>query len=75
MRKILSILLLLIGIAPLFSQEYAIPEIDWQGKTDEKNHYTDLLKLKDENALIIKIGYSSYWLKGEYSDLLVYQND
>jgi hypothetical protein len=74
MKKILTYILFLIPILG-FSQNWTIPKIDWQGETETENNYVDLLKLKDRNSLIIKIGYSSYWTKGQNSEFIVYQND
>ncbi|HRN37154.1 MAG TPA: hypothetical protein PLL18_09630 [Flavobacteriales bacterium] len=74
MKKIIVYILILIPIIS-FSQSWTIPNIDWQEKTETENNYIDLLKLKDRNSLIIKIGYSSYWTKGQNSEFIVYQND
>ena len=74
MRKNLVYILILIPIIG-FSQNWTIPKIDWQEETETVNNYVDLLKLKDRNSLIIKIGYSSYWTKGQNSEFIVYQND
>lgn len=49
--------------------------MDWHGQTETENVYIDLLKLKDRNSLIVKVGYSSYWSKGINSEFIVYQND
>ena len=62
-------------IGKLFSQEAKIPKIEFKNKTEDLNTYINLLKIKDEQALIIKIGSSSYWSKGLYSDFLVFEND
>lgn len=74
MNKFLIHILILIPFIS-FSQSFQIPEIDWQGKTQTENNYVELLKLKDKNSLIVKIGYSSYWTKGLNSEFIVYQND
>ena len=74
MNKILVYILILIPILG-FSQNWTIPTIDWQGETETKNTYVDLLKLKDQNSLIIRIAYSSYRTKGQNSEFIVYQND
>jgi hypothetical protein len=74
MNKILVYILILIPILG-FSQNWTIPKIDWQVETETENNYVDLLKLKDRNSLIIKIGYTSYWTKGQNSEFIVYQND
>ena len=74
MKKIIVYLLILVPLAS-FSQTWQIPEVDWEGKTETENNYVDLLKLKDRNSLIVKIGYSSYWTKGQNSEFIVYQND
>jgi hypothetical protein len=75
MRKSVFILFFLLCVGQSFSQEYSIPQIEWHGKDQTENQYIDLLKLKDKNAVIVKIGYSSYWIKGQVSELIVYQND
>jgi hypothetical protein len=74
MKKVIVYLLILVPLISL-SQNWQIPEIDWEGKTETENNYVDLLKLKDRNSLIVKIGYSSYWSKGQNSEFIVYQND
>ncbi len=74
MKKILIHLLILIPIVS-FSQNWKIPEFTWQGKDNSENVYIKLLNLKDENSLIIKIGYSSYWTKGQNSEFIVYQKN
>ena len=74
MKKVIIYLLILVPLIS-FSQNWQIPEIDWEGKTETENNYVDLLKLKDRNSLIVKIGYSSYWIKGQNSEFIVYQND
>ncbi|KAA5820414.1 hypothetical protein FPF71_17770 [Algibacter amylolyticus] len=73
MKKVIVYLLILIPLIS-FSQNWQIPEIDWEGKTETENNYVELLKLKDRNSLIVKIGYSSYWTKGQNSEFIVYQN-
>ncbi|WP_143017586.1 hypothetical protein [Kriegella aquimaris] len=57
------------------SQNSQIKEIKFEGKSTEENKYIEILKLKDRNALIIQIGYSSYPIKGLDSDLIVYLNN
>lgn len=74
MKKNLVYILILIPIIS-FSQNWTIPNIDWQGKMETENDYIGLLKLKDRNSLIIKIGYSSFWTKGQNSEFIVYQNN
>tara|TARA_R110001606_G_scaffold156824_1_gene299700 strand:- start:455 stop:1075 length:621 start_codon:yes stop_codon:yes gene_type:complete len=74
MKKIIVYLLILIPLIS-FSQNWQIPEIDWEGKTETENNYVDLLKLKDRNSLIIKIGYSSFWTKGTNSEFIVFKNN
>ncbi|WAC01395.1 hypothetical protein N7U66_15230 [Lacinutrix neustonica] len=59
----------------LCSQNSQIKEIKFEGKTTEENRYAKMLKLKDQNALIIQIGYSSYPIRGLDSDLVVYMNN
>lgn len=74
MKKIILYLLVFIPVI-CFSQNWVIPTIDWHGQHESENKYVDLLKLKDTNALIVKIGYSSYWTKGVNAQFIVYQND
>lgn len=74
MKKILIHILILIPLIG-FSQNWTIPEINWEGKTETDNNYVDLLELKDKNSLIVKVGYSSHWSKGVNSEFIVYQND
>jgi hypothetical protein len=59
MKKVIVYLLILVPLNS-FSQNWKIPEIKWEEKTETENNYVDLLKLKDRNSLIVKIGYSSY---------------
>ena len=47
-------------------------KIEFEGKTGGINQYIDLLKIRDSNALILKVGYSSYWSKGFKSNVIVY---
>jgi len=74
MKKILLLTIILISFIG-FSQNEEIPKIDWQGQTATENSYVELLNLKDRSSLIVKIGYSSYWTKGQNSEFIVYQND
>ncbi|TNJ40880.1 hypothetical protein KFZ70_15025 [Tamlana fucoidanivorans] len=74
MKKVIVYLLILVPLNS-FSQNWQIPEIKWEEKTETENNYVDLLKIKDRNSLIVKIGYSSYWIKGQNSEFIVYQND
>ena len=74
MRKILIYILIFIPYI-CFSQDWTIPKIYWEEKNEIENNYVDLLKLKDRNSVIIKIGYSSYWSKGQNSEFIVYQNN
>ncbi|GHC65783.1 hypothetical protein [Ulvibacter litoralis] len=75
MKKSPLIILFLIFSIKIFSQDFKIPKIEWEGKTETENNYVELLKLKENNSLIIKIGYSSYWTKGQNSEFIVYQNN
>ena len=75
MKKRALILLFLTLSGKIFSQDFEIPKIEWEGKTETENNYVELLKLKDKNSLIVKIGYSSYWSKGQNSEFIVYLND
>jgi hypothetical protein len=75
MKKNLLILLFLTLVGKSFSQDFKIPKIEWEGKTETENNFVELLKLKDKSSLIIKVGYSSYWTKGQNSEFIVYLND
>ncbi|WP_179320522.1 hypothetical protein [Winogradskyella helgolandensis] len=75
MKKNLLILLFLTLVGKSFSQDFEIPKIEWEGITETENNFVELLKLKDKSSLIIKIGYSSYWTKGQNSEFIVYLND
>ncbi|WP_299626886.1 hypothetical protein [uncultured Tenacibaculum sp.] len=75
MKKNLLIILFLTLVGKSFSQEFKIPKIEWEGKTETENNFVELLKLKDKSSLIIKIGYSSYWSKGQNSEFIVYLNN
>ena len=59
----------------ILSQNTNILEIDWKIKSETQNEYVNLLNLKDTNSLIVKIGYSSYWMNGLKAKYIVYQND
>ncbi|MFB9080419.1 hypothetical protein ACFFLS_19995 [Flavobacterium procerum] len=74
MRKIHLIILLFLK-SVCYSQDFKIPEIEFQEIGDKQNPYVKLLNLKDENSLIIKIGFESYWAGGIHSNLIVFQND
>lgn len=74
MKKINIILLLLFNLI-CFSQNSKIPKIEFKEKSENQNPYIKLLKLKDENSLILKIGFQSYWYGGIHSNLIVFQND
>lgn len=58
-----------------FSQEFKIPQIEFKEKNKSQNPYINLLNLKDENSLILKIGFQSYWYGGIHSNLIVFQNN
>ena len=75
MKNCLLLIGFLIFSGKLLSQEFKIPNIEFKNKTEGLNTYINLLKINDEQALIIKIGSSSYWSKGLYSDFLVFEND
>ena len=72
MKKTNIILFLLFNLI-CFSQEFKIPKIEFKEKTENQNTYIKLLKLKDENSLILKIGFQSYWYGGIHSNLIVFQ--
>ena len=74
MRKINFIILLFLNLV-CYSQELKIPKIKFNEISEKQNPYIKLLNLKDENSLIVKIGFQSYWYGGIHSNLLVFQND
>jgi len=57
-----------------FSQISKIPIIEFNRKIEHTNSYTSLLNIKDTNALIVKIAYAGFWLKGENAKYIVYYN-
>lgn len=71
------LLLYFFTICPVIicAQNSRIKEIQFEGIAIEENSYTEILKLKDQNALIIQIGYSSYPIRRLDSDIIVYLNN
>lgn len=71
------LLLYFFTICPVIicAQNSKIKEIQFEGIAIEENSYTEILKLKDQNALIIQIGYSSYPIRVLDSDVIVYLNN
>ena len=74
MRKIYFIFILFLNLV-CYSQELKIPKIEFNQISEKQNPYIKLLNLKDENSLIVKIGFQSYWYGGIHSNLIVFQND
>lgn len=74
MKNIIFIALLLVNFV-CFSQKSPIPKIEFSELAEKQNSYINLLNLKDENSLIIKIGFKSYWSGGIHTHLIVFQND
>jgi hypothetical protein len=74
MRKINFIIVLFLNLV-CYSQDFKIPKIEFNETSKKQNSYFELLKLKDENSLIVKIGFKSYWYGGIHSNLIVFQND
>jgi hypothetical protein len=66
--------LLIFNIYFCISQDYNIPAIKFEGNSGSPN-FVKMLGLKDENSLIISMGYSGYWQKGTISKFIVYQNN
>lgn len=58
-----------------FSQNSMIPEVVWNGITENENQYVELLNLKDRNSLVVRVAYSGYWNKGLRGKYIIYQND
>ena len=58
----------------LIAQEYKIPEIEFESKSETPD-FTNLLGLNDPNCLIMSIGFSGYWQNGTISKHVVLQND
>ena len=74
MRKIYFIFILFLSLV-CYSQDLKIPKIEFNQISEKQNPYIKLLNLKDENSLIVKIGFKSYWYGGIHSNLIVFQND
>ena len=74
MRKLLLYILIYSPIA-IYSQSAIINGISFEEETKEENRFIEILKLKDKNALIIQIGYSSDPIRGLDSDCIVYLNN
>ena len=74
MKKLMFFFFLLINVV-VFGQDFKIPEIKFQNKSETQNVYIDFLNLSDENSLIVKASYASYWYNGTISNFIVYQND
>lgn len=74
MRKLNFITLLFLNLA-CYSQDFKIPKIEFEKINESQNLFIKLLNLKDENSLIVKIGFQSYWYGGIHSNLIVFQND
>ena len=75
MKKITFFVILLLFHFVCHSQEFKIPKIEFKEKNEIQNPYIKLLKLKDENSLILKIGFQSYWYGGTHSNLIVFLNN
>ncbi len=58
----------------LNAQDYKIPAIEFESKSETPN-FTNLLGINDPNCLIMSIGYSGYWQNGTISKFVVFQND
>ncbi len=74
MKKINIIILLFFNLI-CYSQESEIPKIEFKEKSENKNLYIKLLNLQDENSIIVKIGFQSYWYGGIHSNLIIFQNN
>jgi hypothetical protein len=74
MRKINFIILLFFNLV-CYSQDFKIPKIEFNETSEKQNSYIELLNLKDDNSLIVKIGFQSYWYGGIHTNLIVFQND
>ena len=74
MKKIIFLFFIL-SYSLIFAQEFKIPEMKFQNRSDGPNVYIELLNLKDNKSLIIKTSTSSYWHTGIVSNLIIYQND
>lgn len=74
LKKNLAYLFILIPII-ICSQNSHIKDIELEDISTEQHIYNELLKLQDENALIVQFGYSTNLLKGLGSNLIVYLNN
>jgi len=73
MKKILLLNFILVSLTCI-SQNLVIPENEWHGNEEKENVFLKLLNLKNENSIIVKFGFSSYWTKGTVSNFIVYEN-
>ncbi|MFD0798228.1 hypothetical protein ACFQZJ_12220 [Maribacter chungangensis] len=75
MKKIILLFICTLSTMTGISQNSMIPEVVWNGITENENQYVELLNLKDKNSLIVRVAYSGYWNKGLSGQYIIYQND
>lgn len=75
MKKVIPLFIVTLSTMIGFSQNSMIPEMVWNGISQNENQYVELLNLKDRNSLIVRVAYSSYWNKGLSGPYIIYQND
>lgn len=58
-----------------FSQNYEIPVIPFENRTQQGKEYLELFGLKDTTALIVHLGYSRHPVINLESDYIIYLNN
>lgn len=75
MRWFIAFTLLLITPSLITCQELNFPYFDFSQESTELNPYYDQLKVKDKEALIVKIHTSNYWEKRPTFHFVVYNTN
>jgi hypothetical protein len=63
------------SVSQSFSQDSLIPKIEWEGVLDSTNQYVDLLKVKDNNSLIVKWSITGDQEIGSSTNYVVFLNN
>lgn len=73
--KILTFCLLLINFTSS-SQDFKIPKINFDEKSINANDYVKMFNIKDNDCLLIKVGYQIYGADPRYTDyFIIYLNN
>lgn len=67
--------LMLLSPTPAVGQEPGLPDFVFNQESAEISTYYSQLKIKDQEALIVKIKSGSYWSERTYSYFIVYSPD